>query len=443
MIYITDEIITDILNEHQKDIKSIYSYRKDNALFIDITLVKKELSCPECGSYDCVVKEYRTRKIKHSILNQSPCFLLYHARRYKCKCCGKTFYEPNNFVDQKNTVSNLTIMNVLKELKESNATFTSVSRHNNISCTQAEIIFDSFVDIPRQTLPEIMCIDEVYTQTSKMNKFSCLLLDFNKQNLIDVLINRRKITLLNYFENIPKYEREKVQYVVMDMYETYRSVVKNRLPNAKIATDSFHVIKNYNEALDAVRKRVMAKFNKKSKEYYLLKKFNWTLFKDYIEEREPKWNRKLKRYVNYTQILELILNISDELRKAYELKSDYVYFNKHSTLDDCKENFWKHIEDMKQSEIQEILKMRKTLINWSEEIFTSFIYVNGRRLSNGIMESRNATVKKIKNNANGYKNFPRYRNRCLYVMNKDAKPDFAGVNKSIRMKGYPRGSYKK
>lgn len=87
--------------------------------------------------------------------------------------------------------------------------------------------------------------------------------------------------------------------------------------------------------------------------------------------------------------------------------------------------------------------MRKTLINWSQEIFTSFIYVNGRRLSNGIMESRNATVKKIKNNANGYKNFPRYRNRCLYVMNKDAKPNFSGVNKSIRMKGYPRGSYKK
>lgn len=187
----------------------------------------------------------------------------------------------------------------------------------------------------------------------------------------------------------------------------------------------------------------MNKFPKKSVEYYLLKKFNWTLFKDEVRENESKWNKKLHRYINYPQILDLILGISDELRTAYDLKSDYVYFNKHSNLENAENDLWKHIEEMKKSNIQEILKLKKTLINWSQEIINSFTFIDGRRITNGIMESKNGIAKEIKNNAKGYKNFLRYRNRCLYCMNKTTKPNYAGSHKSIRMKGWPRGRYKK
>lgn len=103
----------------------------------------------------------------------------------------------------------------------------------------------------------------------------------------------------------------------------------------------------------------------------------------------------------------------------------------------------KHIEEMKKSNIQEILKLKKTLINWSQEIINSFTFIDGRRITNGIMESKNGIAKEIKNNAKGYKNFLRYRNRCLYCMNKTTKPNYAGSHKSIRMKGWPRGRYKK
>ena len=72
------------------------------------------------------------------------------------------------------------------------------------------------------------------------------------------------------------------------------------------------MIKNYNEALDKVRKRVMNKFPKKSVEYYLLKKFNWTLFKDEVRENESKWNKKLHRLSTthkfWTLFLEYLMN---------------------------------------------------------------------------------------------------------------------------------------
>lgn len=443
MIIITDDIITDILNISQQDIQTAFSYQKEDVRFIDVTLKRKDLSCPACGSSSVKIKEYRLRKINHSVFQFRKCTILYHARRFVCARCGKTFYEACPFIESGSNISNLTILNVLKELKETSATFASVARHNSLSSTKVQKIFDTYVNIPRQPLTEILCIDEVYTETSTVSKYSCLLLDFQKYRLLDVIQNRKKYTLLDYFGKIPKEERSRVRYVIMDMYETYRTVVKLRFPKAKIAVDSFHILKNYTDSLDAIRLHILRQFNKKDTEYYLLKKFSWLLMIDEPIENEARYNRRLKRYINYPQLLELILSISDELATAYHLKSEYLYMNRHSTYENIKDKLDAHLEKMKKSGILEIMKFRKTLNHWYGEILTSFILIDGRRLSNGIMESRNGIAKKIKNNANGYYNFNRYRNRCLYVMNKDAQPSLSKSEKVIRMKGYKRGKYNK
>ena len=85
VIFITDEIITDILNIELKDLEDFSSYSKDGILYHDFTLKRRETSCPNCGSYSCNIKEYKVRKIKHSAYNQRNCVLHYHVRRFVCK----------------------------------------------------------------------------------------------------------------------------------------------------------------------------------------------------------------------------------------------------------------------------------------------------------------------------------------------------------------------
>lgn len=142
-------------------------------------------------------------------------------------------------------------------MKESNATFASVARHNFISPTKAQEIFDLYVRIPKSPLPEIICIDEVYALKDNHSKYVCILLDFLSHEMVDMLPDRKKYSLLNYFDRIPIQERNNVKYVVIDMYSVYRDVVHMKLKNAVIAVDSFHVIKNINTALDKVRIRIM------------------------------------------------------------------------------------------------------------------------------------------------------------------------------------------
>lgn len=59
------------------------------------------------------------------------------------------------------------------------------------------------------------------------------------------------------------------------------------------------------------------------------------------------------------------------------------------------------------------------LTNWREEIINSFTLINGKRINNSYMESKNRVLSRLFFNANGFKNFERARNRMLYCLNPD------------------------
>ena len=80
----------------------------------------KPHACPSCGHFTSHIKEYKIKHIKHSLLNRQQCLIHYKARRFVCDFCGRSFFENNPFSSSGRSISNLTILNVLNELKESN-----------------------------------------------------------------------------------------------------------------------------------------------------------------------------------------------------------------------------------------------------------------------------------------------------------------------------------
>ena len=85
--------------------------------------------------------------------------------------------------------------------------------------------------------------------------------------------------------------------------------------------------------------------------------------------------------------------------------------------------------------IEEMIKFSNNLINWKQEIINSFTIVDteykveadkgqvvvcNKKVNNAIIENRNKIIKCIKNNANGYTNWSRFRNRVMYVLDSNA-----------------------
>ena len=108
-----------------------------------------------------------------------------------------------------------------------------------------------------------------------------------------------------------------------------------------------------------------------------------------------------------------------DIKKAYELKEDYILFNRTHTLENAESELEKQIEAFKNCDIKEYKAFASMLNNWKKEIVNSFIIVDGKRINNSYIESRNKQVASLMYNANGLSNFKRTRNRLMYCINKN------------------------
>ena len=471
---IYDDLLLEIFNLSAENIQSIRHENKDGKTTLFITLVPTYLECPDCGNKHVKIKGYVDKKITHSVLTDRSCTIMYKARRYVCPVCHTTYYEKNPFVFERMKISILTIQKILEDLKNFNETFSSIGNRYHISPTSVCSIFDQHVDIPRKRLPEYINFDEVYAFKSEYSKYVCVLLDYENQTPIDILPSRRIDYLREYFSKIPIEERKNVKGCCFDMYDAYRTIGRTYFPNASLCVDHFHVAQELHRQLQQVRIDVMKKVNRKknkaqremkvdrsilpdylkySRQYYLLKHWNWLLMKDeddskYFSEDIPqKYNHKFKRPMNYLDLREELLDIDSILNESYQIKNIVSTFYKTSSYEEAPEDIEEVIQILCQAQSENIRNFGKTFKKWKHEIINSFkivkevyevdpgtghVVVRGYKMNNAIIENKNSIIKCIKKNANGFTNWHRFRNRLMYVL---------GHNETYRL--YPKPREKK
>lgn len=109
-----------------------------------------------------------------------------------------------------------------------------------------------------------------------------------------------------------------------------------------------------------------------------------------------------------------------ELCLAYELKEEYFFINSTVSSTDAAERFDHFLSEIAIYDIEEFNSLLKTLKKWRNEIINSFDNYEGKRISNGPIESVNSRLKLIKRNGNGYRDFERFKKRALYSLNNDS-----------------------
>lgn len=279
-----------------------------------------------------------------------------------------------------------------------------------------------------------------------------MMLNFKNKAIIDILESRKTQFLSDYFFQIPTDLRNRVKIIIIDMNSTYRDIAHTFFKRAMVCIDSFHVSQYFNDALNRIRKKVMNRYakDKRSIEYRLLKQRIKLLFKRYseLEYMEPRYDRVMNYHITEREIVRIMLSIDPELKRAYELKEQYFDFNhvteetytgrqaKEKELDQL-------IRNCIESDIIQMVKCGKTLNEWKTEILNSFMWVDGKRVSNGPIEGKNSYIKKILSNANGFVNFERARNKIMYSQNHKQGYSIGEKKRIIKYKGKPRGKYKK
>ena len=213
-----DDTIHILQLSHLKDkIEHLDVRSEGQALICEIRLKADPIPCPRCASSSIKFHSYYYGKITHSILTFQPCTLRFHRGKYQCKICQKVILEENPFVRKHSNIGHYTRVSILDYLKDFNHTFTDKAKLFNVSIQSVIDIFDQSIDARRRVLPEVVCIDEVFTNKMNRYKYACVLLDFKASKIIDVISTRHKNYLVEYFSRIPKIEKNGVRVFVLDM----------------------------------------------------------------------------------------------------------------------------------------------------------------------------------------------------------------------------------
>ena len=414
------DFIINLLNIEKSRIKSFHVDVLDGITHFYISLIPEHPDCPFCGGCSHIHGSTRPKKINHPILTARKSLIVFTATRYMCNDCKKTFSETNPFTFSNFKNSYFAMDQIMKDLKNLHMTYLDIANKNHVSVSTVQRYMDSFLVIPRQTLPVNLGIDEIHSKLAHYgnSKFLCIFADNERRILTEILPSRAKIELCRYFDKIPKNERDKVLYVTMDMWLPYKQVVQRYLVNAQIAVDPFHVISHLMDGLTRVRLNIQNQVEYGSDAYYLLKKWKDLLEKRVYLDNKPIYNKRFDRYLNKRDLLEMTLNINENLALAYRLKEMYLEFNEHATSSNCQGWFETVYSSFVEADLPEYREFTAMIYNWKQEILNSFArpYEN-RKQSNAFTENINGQIRTYLAVSNGVINFIRFRKRVLYCLN--------------------------
>lgn len=318
----------------------------NNKLIVHVKNNKKKVRCPHCNMFSNKIHDYlKPTRVDYGKSIDKYVYLVVNKRRFECKKCNKPFTECLGLTSKNGNISLKTKQSILKDCLNRDKTIKQIGIENNVSEKIVRKVFlEAMEDYPNhvETLPEVISFDETSTYT-KEGVYSFILNDPIKKYTLDILKNRNKDFLIEYFSKVTN--RKSVKVVICDLYKPYYEVVKICFPNAIFIADPFHYTRYILDGLDKVRLRLVhdSEDDKKSKEYKILKN---------------RTNRKL--------ILKSFSETKYEIKKRKEKEKKYEEGRTKAKPKDKFNDYWYGVMKIKRNnkyvEVFRMIDLKKYLI---------------------------------------------------------------------------------
>lgn len=395
----------------------------DEEIVVLIKLASSEKDvCRNCGSSLKKIKDYSYKEYFYYGLVSKNIHIIFQQKRFKCEC-GKTSMQMNPFMQRSNNYKvTLNIKKAIINLLKFPISSKFIALKVGVSDQTVIRILNGINPKPGNT-GEILCIDEYsYKRKRGKTKYGCLLINGDTNELIDVLSDRKKETIVSFLFNLTLKKNKLISIFCMDMFDTYRQAVTDYNPKAIIVVDKFHLIKRLNKVIDDVRIRIMRRYSDTDYHYKMLKKFNKKLLKKNIDsyEHQIKFRINKTTYEVYeSDIVNELTSYSNDLKTAYE--RIHFWVKNHDKWDE--KSAEKHLKNLTNycenyTDIKELKDLVPVLKDWKNEIINSFVFYDKRKLSNAIAEESVRKIKDLKRALHGFNNFKNFRARCFLIFSK-------------------------
>jgi len=212
--------------------------------------------------------------------------------------------------------------------------------------------------------------------------------------IIDIEEGRTKESVKMLIDKTLTIEQQSgVTTISMDMWQAYLSVAKEKLPNADIVHDRFHLVQYLNKAIDSVRRREV-------KSNHELKNSRYALLKNQINLTE-------KQRIKF----EAIAKANYEVSKAWEVKENFKdMFNQETEKVNGFELFYKWVSNSINKKIKEVNKVVTMFENHLSGVINALI----TNFNNSMAERLNGKIQEVKLVGRGYRTFKKFRSAILF-----------------------------
>ena len=398
---------TELIGIKDQNIKISLVFETDTHIEIQAKLDYPAPSCPHCQGK--MIKYDFQKPSKIPLLEQAgtPTLLRLKKRRFQCKSCRRVTVAETSIVEKNCQISNLVRQKVAQLLTQK-MSLTDIARRLRVSTSTVYHKLDQFAFKEHyDKLPAVISWDEF---GFKKGELAFVAQNYETNELITILDNRRQTSIRNYFLKYPLKARQKVQFITMDMSGAYIPLVRRLFPNAKIVLDRFHIIQHLGRAFLKTRIAIMNQFDKKSLPYRALKN-HWRLFQ--------KDSRKLSLNSFYSQTFRQTLAPHEVVAKTLvfseELSNDY---NLYQLL-------LFHFQEKRVDEFFDLIEENRSKVNhYFQTVFRTFLrhkqYIKNALetdYSNAKLEATNKLIKDIKRLGFGFRNFINFKKRVFITLN--------------------------
>lgn len=251
-----------------------------------------------------------------------------------------------------------------------------------------------------KTTPENIGIDE--TAFQKRHEYVTVVLDKDRDVIIDVLDDRKAETLKNWFKTQQISDFSRVSSITMDMWDPFINAVKDHFDEAEslIAFDRFHVAQHFGRAVDKVRAEEHRILSKTLEESPLLKtKHQWLANSHRIDNRSSK----RKAFLSLSR-----MNL--KTARAWRIKEMASSIWNYSYMGVAQKNWQLLLNWISRCKLTPMIAVGKMVRRYLWGILNAIRL----RANNSMLEAKNARIQRIKKVACGFRNRDRFKNAILF-----------------------------
>jgi transposase len=245
-------------------------------------------------------------------------------------------------------------------------------------------------EVNHRHCPAVLGIDEHFF--SRRQGYATTFCNLKKHRIFDIVKGRSSKDLASFLEQLEG--KDKVKVVCIDLSSTYRHLIKQHFPNAKIVADRFHVIRLMLHMCMQTYQEIDPKM--KNKRGLL------AALRTNPENLSPEKLKRRDEYLNQQPAIAAIYHFKRQLHRLLMKKTMFK-----SRCERYIPVFLKMVDALKSSPFKRLVTLGKTLYQWREEVVRMWRF----KKNNGITEGFHRKMKLIQRRAYGFRNFENYRLR--------------------------------